>query len=221
MPRENIMLNETLPPQLETALHRLYANPDPGAVTRAQEALAHALERTLAGDRLTLYYDRIPDTPIGPVYFAANDKGIVSVDFGVSETQFFAQIQKNFGTTPEYAPERLTQHASRLKEYLQGKSTTLDLPFDIHGLTPFQQQVLHAALQIPRGQVYTYADIARKIGNPKAVRAVGQALGRNPVPIVIPCHRVVAANGKLGGYSGGGGLATKRKLLVLEGALMA
>ncbi|HNB52747.1 MAG TPA: methylated-DNA--[protein]-cysteine S-methyltransferase [Anaerolineales bacterium] len=209
-------MHEPLPPQLETALHRLYANPDPVAVTHAQNALAH----TLAGARLTLYYDRIPDTPIGTVYLVANERGLVSVDFGVSEAQFFAQIQKNFGVTPEYAPELLSHHASRIQDYLLGKRTTLDLPYDISSLTPFQQQVLHAALQIPRGQVYTYADIARKIGNPNAVRAVGQALGRNPVPIVIPCHRVVAANG-MGGYSGGGGLATKRKLLVLEGALMA
>jgi O-6-methylguanine DNA methyltransferase len=212
----NIM-NEPLPPQLETALQRLYAHPDPVAVTRAQNALAH----TLAGARLTLYYDRLPDTPIGPVYFAAHERGLVSVDFGVTEAQFIAQIQKNFGVTPIRAPEKLTQYALRITEYLTGRQTTLSLPFDIHHLTPFQQQVLLAALQIPRGQVYTYADIARKIGNPKAVRAVGQALGRNPIPIVIPCHRVVAANGKLGGYSGGGGLATKRKLLVLEGALMA
>ncbi len=215
------MLNETIPPQLETALHRLYANPDPVAVAHAQEALMRTLEHALAGDRLTLYYDRIPDTPIGPVYFAANERGLVSVDFGVPEAQFLTQIQKNFGVTPIRAPEKLTQYAIRITEYLTGRQTTLPLPFDIHHLTPFQQQVLLAALQIPRGQVYTYADIARKIGNPKAVRAVGQALGRNPVPIVIPCHRVVAANGKLGGYSGGGGLATKRKLLVLEGALMA
>lgn len=210
-------MNEILPSPLETALQRLYANPDPVAETRAQTALS----RALAGARLNLYYDRIPDTPIGTVYLVANERGLVSVDFGVPEAEFFAQIQKNFGVTPEFAPELLTYHASRIKEYLQGKRTTLDLPYDISSLTPFQQQVLHAALQIPRGQVYTYADIARKIGNPKAVRAVGQALGRNPVPIVIPCHRVVAANGKLGGYSGGGGLATKRKLLVMEGALMA
>lgn len=211
------MMNETLPPQLETALHRLFAHPDLVAEIRAQTALS----RALAGERLTLYYDRIPDTPIGPVYFAANERGLVSVDFGVSEAQFIAQIQKNFGVTPTYAPENVTQYAIRLTEYLTGQQTTLSLPFDISALTPFQQQVLHAALQIPRGQVYTYADIARQIGNPKAVRAVGQALGRNPVPLVIPCHRVVAANGKLGGYSGGGGLATKRKLLVLEGAMMA
>ena len=80
MPRENIMLNEALPPQLETALQRLYASPDPLTVTRAQEKLTLAL----AGVHLTLYYDRIPDTPIGPVYFVANDKGIVSEDFGIT-----------------------------------------------------------------------------------------------------------------------------------------
>lgn len=211
------MMNETLPPQLETALQRLYASPDPVAVARAQKKLAQAL----AGARLVLYYDRIPDTPIGPVYFAANEHGLVSVDFGIPETQFLTQIQKNFGIAPLYAPEKLQNYQLPITNYLHGTRAPLNLPYDIHHLTPFQQQVLRAALQIPRGQVYTYADIARKIGNPKAVRAVGQALGRNPVPIVIPCHRVVAANGKLGGYSGGGGLATKRKLLVLEGALMA
>ncbi|GAB4580196.1 MAG: hypothetical protein Fur0022_29350 [Anaerolineales bacterium] len=211
-------MKEPLPPHLETALQRLYASPDPAAVARAQ---AH-LTRFLAGNQtLTLFYTILPDTPIGPVYLAANDKGLVSVDFGIPETQFLTATEKNFGVSPLYAPEKLTHHASRLMQYLLGKITSLDIPFDIHTLTPFQQQVLLAALQIPRGQVYTYADIARKIGKPKAVRAVGQALGRNPVPIVIPCHRVVAANGKLGGYSGGGGLATKRKLLVLEGVMMA
>lgn len=208
---------ETLPPQLETALHRLYASPNQSTVARAQANLA----ATLAGHRNPLYYDRLPNTPIGPVYVVANDKGVVSVDFGITETQFLAHTEINFGQRPTYAPEKLSNINSQLSNYLTNQQTNLSLPFDISSLTPFQQQVLLAALQIPRGQVYTYADLARKIGNPNAVRAVGQALGRNPVPIIIPCHRVIAANGKLGGYSGGGGLATKRKLLVLEGALMA
>ena len=212
------MENEMITPQLEYALNRLYASPDPAAVARAQEKLT----RVLAGELTApLYYDLIPDTPIGPVYLAANDKGLVSVDFGVTKAQFFASLQKNFGVIPTYAPEKLSNIQYQISNYLTNRQTNLSIPFDISSLTPFQQQVLLAALQIPRGQVYTYADIARKIGNPKAVRAVGQALGRNPVPIVIPCHRVIAANGKLGGYSGGGGLATKRKLLVLEGAMMA
>lgn len=212
------MIEETLPPQLEYALDRLYATPNPDTIARAQEKLA----QTLAAHRTqTLFYTVIPDSPIGRVYLAANDKGVVSVDFGVPENQFLAQIQKKFGVSPQYAPEKLESCQTEIDHYLHGERTTLELPYDIDHLTPFQRQVLLATTQIPRGQVYTYADIARKIGNPKAVRAVGQALGRNPVPIVIPCHRVIAADGRLGGYSGGGGQATKRKLLVLEGALMA
>ena len=88
---------------------------------------------------------------------------------------------------------------------------------DLSAITDFQRQVLLAACQIPRGQVVTYTDIARRIGRPKAARAVGQALSRNPVPIVVPCHRVLAADGSLRGYTGGGGLHTKRQLLTLEG----
>ena len=212
------MMNEKLPPQLEYALNRLYANLDPAAVACAQEKLSLTLAEEYTAP---LYYDLIPDTPIGPVYIAANDKGLVSVDFGISHDEFLGLIEKHHGQRPTRASEKLSHLKSQISDYLNGRVTKLSIPFDISSLTPFQQQVLLAALQIPRGQVYTYADIARKIGNPKAVRAVGQALRRNPVPIVIPCHRVIAANGQLGGYSGGGGLATKRKLLMLEGAMMA
>jgi methylated-DNA-[protein]-cysteine S-methyltransferase len=103
-------------------------------------------------------------------------------------------------------------------EYLSGRRTAFDVPVDLSRMTAFQQEVLAAACQIPRGQVRTYSDLARQIGRPKAARAVGQALGSNPVPIVVPCHRVLAADGSLRGYSGGGGIATKARLLRLEGA---
>jgi O-6-methylguanine DNA methyltransferase len=212
------MNDEKPAPPLECARDRLCASPDRAAGGRARETLCGA---GAGVGTAPLYSDRIPDTPIGPVYFAANDKGLIDVDFAIPEKQFISRIEKQFGIPPTHAPEKLAEISAQLSDYLTNKRTQLSLPFDISSLTPFQQQVLHAALQIPRGQVTTYTDIARKIGNPKAVRAVGQALGRNPVPIVIPCHRVIAANGKLGGYSGGGGLATKRKLLVLEGAMMA
>jgi O-6-methylguanine DNA methyltransferase len=85
-------------------------------------------------------------------------------------------------------------------------------------LTPFQREVLSTACRISRGQVWTYQQVAEAMGRPKSSRPVGQALARNPVPIVIPCHRVVASDGSLGGYSGGSGLAAKRWLLRLEGA---
>lgn len=88
---------------------------------------------------------------------------------------------------------------------------------DLTSLTDFQRRVLLTTQQVPRGKVTTYGEIACQIGQPRASQAVGQALGRNPVPLVIPCHRVLASDGSLGGYSGGGGVKTKAQLLQLEG----
>jgi methylated-DNA-[protein]-cysteine S-methyltransferase len=106
----------------------------------------------------------------------------------------------------------------QVKEYLEGQRTKFDLPLDMSALSEFQRRVLTIALKIPRGQYLTYGDVAKAIGKPQASRAVGQALGHNPVPIVIPCHRVLGSDGSLHGYSGGGGLQTKAWLLQLEGA---
>jgi methylated-DNA-[protein]-cysteine S-methyltransferase len=105
----------------------------------------------------------------------------------------------------------------QLGEYFAGQRESFNVPVDLSRSTDFQQQVLRAAARVPRGGLATYAEIARHIGKPRASRAVGQALARNPVPIVIPCHRVVAADGSLTGYSGRGGIRTKAQLLVLEG----
>ena len=105
--------------------------------------------------------------------------------------------------------------AQQLHEYLAGTRTSFDLPIAMRG-TPFEMLVWNALLNIPYGGTETYGGLARRIGKPFAARAVGAANGRNPIPIVVPCHRVVAAGGKLGGY--GGGLALKRRLLALEGA---
>jgi methylated-DNA-[protein]-cysteine S-methyltransferase len=107
--------------------------------------------------------------------------------------------------------------ARQLKAYLSGKPVRFGGRLDLSFGTPFQQKVWRAMLAIPRGQTRSYAWIAKKIGKPKAVRAVGAACGANPVPIVVPCHRVVASDGSLGGF--GGGLALKKQLLKLEGAL--
>lgn len=104
--------------------------------------------------------------------------------------------------------------ARQLEEYLAGNRTEFRFPIVTQG-TEFQQRVWHELERIPYGKTVTYGELARRIGHPKAFRAVGTANGRNPIPIVIPCHRVVAAGGKLGGY--GGGLNLKRRLLELEG----
>ncbi len=119
----------------------------------------------------------------------------------------------------EHSPEALAPIAGQLRDYFEGSRASFDVPLDLSRVTPFQLSVLQAVRTIPAGTVWTYGQMARAIGKPQASRAVGQALGRNPVPVVIPCHRVIAGDGSLGGYSGGGGLASKRLLLDLEGAL--
>jgi methylated-DNA-[protein]-cysteine S-methyltransferase len=110
----------------------------------------------------------------------------------------------------------LTRAASQLREYFAGRRQRFDLPLAAQG-TPFQQAVWQALAAIPWGALRSYADIARAIDKPSAVRAVGAANGRNPLPIVVPCHRVIGSNGALTGFAGG--LETKRQLLELEGSL--
>jgi methylated-DNA-[protein]-cysteine S-methyltransferase len=110
-----------------------------------------------------------------------------------------------------FAPHR--DATRQLLEYLDGKRTAFELPLDLRG-TPFQRAVWQALLDIPYGQTRSYGDVASALGQPGAMRAVGSANGANPVPLIVPCHRVIAAGGKLGGY--GGGLDLKRRLLAME-----
>lgn len=112
-----------------------------------------------------------------------------------------------------YNDELNKQYIKELREYLEGIRTTFDMQLDVSG-TEFQKQVWDQLREIPYGQLSSYSEIANKINRPKAVRAVGTAIGRNPVSIIVPCHRVLAKNGTLGGYRGG--LAMKQELLNLE-----
>ncbi len=156
-------------------------------------------------------------SPLGPLYIAASEHGLCSVGFGVRQADFLGGLDPLART--EQSQPALMPIAEQLQAYFAGARTSFDLPLDLSQLTPFQLSVLQAACRIPPGTVWTYGQVAQAIDKPRASRAVGQALGRNPVPIVIPCHRVVASDGSLGGYSGGGGLDSKRLLLHLEGAL--
>ena len=117
---------------------------------------------------------------------------------------------------PEFAPPKLTREARELENYFSGRIKRFGLPLDMRLVTSqFQQRVLEATADIPFGEVASYSDIAQRIGQPAARRAVGGALGRNPVAIVVPCHRVIASDGSIGGYTGG--LDIKRKLMQIEG----
>jgi methylated-DNA-[protein]-cysteine S-methyltransferase len=191
------------------------------AVGTPPEAAVAASRRQVQGwfDRTApLYVWDVVASPLGPLYVAARDGRLHSVDFGVSEAGFIATL--DLRARIERDPEALAHIVAQLRAYFGDAQFQFDLPLDLDQLTPFQQLVLNTVRRIPVGAMWTYGQVAREIGKPKASRAVGQALGRNPVPIVIPCHRVIAGDGRLGGYSGGGGLASKRLLLQLEGALL-
>jgi methylated-DNA-[protein]-cysteine S-methyltransferase len=114
----------------------------------------------------------------------------------------------------EVAPQIMEETVTQLNEYFAGKRTEFDLPLELEG-TEFQREVWTSLAEIPYGKTISYAELAMMVGRPSAFRAVGQANGANPIPIVLPCHRVVASGGGIGGY--GGGLAMKRQLLSLEG----
>jgi methylated-DNA-[protein]-cysteine S-methyltransferase len=158
-------------------------------------------------------------SPIGPLFVAASDRGVVRVGFRCSERSFVGELQRRLRRRPVRSIERLAPVTAELDAYFAGRRRALELPVDLRDLTQFQRRVLMAARGVPAGSVVSYGEIARRIGIRKASRAVGQALGRNPVPIVIPCHRIVREGGDLGGYTGG--LDVKRTLLRIEGVAVA
>lgn len=202
--------------QIEKTLNSLFRNsPGENMITKAERNLLVSLAK--AKENAILYGQLVHPTT-ATLLMAMRNTRVVAIDFGVNEDDFVTRIEKQFDAPVYFGPDETRTALDQIQAYLDGQRTDFDLPTDISILTDFQQQVLHATQQIPRGRIATYMDIARKIGNPKAVRAVGQALGRNPIPIVIPCHRVIASDGSLGGYSGGGGLETKARLLQLESA---
>jgi len=158
----------------------------------------------------TLYYSRF-DSMAGSLIVGVSAKGLVVLEFDRGNFP-----RKSTGVTWRESTEATRKYVRELKEYFAGRRREFDFPLDLRG-TPFQVRCWRALLEIPYGETRTYADIARAVGRPQAFRAVGMANNRNPVAIVVPCHRVIASDGTLCGY--GGGLDLKRKLLELEGAV--
>lgn len=186
-----------------------------GAATAPRRRAARVSTHPARGADV-VYYGSVA-TPIGPVLAAIGERGLVGVSLRPSARAFSAELQQRHGTRVVRADERLATLDRELAGYFRDPRRRFDVAVDLRQVSAFQRRVLTAARRIPAGRVVTYGEIARRIGQPRASRAVGQALGHNPIPIVIPCHRVVAGGGGLGGYIGGA--ATKRKLLALEGAL--
>ncbi len=159
----------------------------------------------------------IKATPLGEVFAALSPRGLVTVDFGVSRTSFESAVRKQMKSEIEYAPKQVDDAVHQIKEYLISKRREFDLTIDWSVLSSdFQRAALRAVFSIPYGETRTYADIAAQIGHPQAFRAVGRANATNPMPLVIPCHRVIGTDGKLHGYGGKGGLKTKAWLLKME-----
>jgi len=183
-------------------------------------ALGEARERLLAKAKkeglTTIGYD-VLGSPLGPLWVAIGPKGVTTIHYGdePSESELRRLVRVyGPGVVPDH--KRSSALARELDQYFNGKRHEFDIDVDLSGLTPFQTRVLAATAKIPFGTVSTYGQIARRAGNEKASRAAGGALNHNPIPIVVPCHRVVGSNGALVGYAGG--LDVKRRLLAIEGA---
>lgn len=161
------------------------------------------------------------DTEVGCCGVAWSARGIAGVQLPEgSDLAMRARMLRRFpGARETTPPAEVRQAIEAMGALLRGESSELrSFPLDLDGIAPFEQRVYEVARTIPPGTTLSYGEIARRLGAPGAARDVGQALGRNPFPIVVPCHRVVAAGGKLGGFSARGGATTKRRLLSVERA---
>ena len=152
------------------------------------------------------------DSPLGPMIVAATERGLAGLWF---EGQRHLPDSGGWPHVPGHPV--LREAVAQLSDYFAGRRSQFDLPLDLQGGTAFQQSVWQALLAIPSGRTTSYGDLSQRVGRPSAVRAVGAAVGRNPVSIVVPCHRVLGRDGSLTGYAGG--LERKSALLGLEGAI--
>ena len=160
-----------------------------------------------------IYYSSFDSPILEKVFVASTERGVCMVDFLKSEKAFLKRLKKRFPGEIIRDDRKNKNVLNQLKKYLKGDLKRFDCKTDFKG-TPFQERVWSALAKIPYGQTRSYKEIARSIGYPKASRAVGNANGRNSMPLIIPCHRVIENNGGLGGF--GHGVKTKRRLLNLE-----
>lgn len=171
---------------------------------------------------LTTTYQLSPDLPT--ITLVAKDGKLLALDWFTDKTEkILTKLTKQANTLPQSDlaehladpnAQLLANTITQLDDYFHGKRQHFDIPLDLSMGTPFQQKVWQALLQIPYGQTISYAELARRIGQPTAYRAVANANGKNPISLIVPCHRVIASDGGLGGYTGGIGI--KKALLALE-----
>jgi len=174
-------------------------------------------EAAVRADLLQAAYD-IVDSPVGALFVAATDRGLLRISFDQETDEQVQRLATLVGPKVLRARRQVDPVRRQLDEYFEGRRRRFDVPLDLRGLTPFSERVLGELARVPFGETSTYARLAARSGNPRAARAVGAIMNRNPVPIVLPCHRVVGSNGGLVGYAGG--LERKERLLRLEGVLL-
>lgn len=154
---------------------------------------------------------------LGVVWAACSPSGLVATEFGVTRRRFASRVRKLTNCEPALGYQQMTAVVHEHKDYVEGRRRIFSMPIDWSFLSSdFQRRALHEVLRIPYGETLTYAQVASRIGQPRSARAVGRANATNPIPLVIPCHRVVGSNGTLRGYGGKGGLRTKAWLLEME-----
>jgi methylated-DNA-[protein]-cysteine S-methyltransferase len=196
---------------LDAELVKSVPGPDEATAARLRARLAELAQR----DGLLDVAYRTVDSPVGPLLLAATEQGLVRVAFGVEgHEDVLAELAGVVSPRILAAPARLDPVARELDEYFTGRRRAFDVPLDFRLSKGFRREVLRHLAEIPYGHTESYAEVAAASGSPKAVRAVGTACATNPLPLVVPCHRVVRSDGTSGRYRGGE--AAKLTLLTLE-----
>jgi methylated-DNA-[protein]-cysteine S-methyltransferase len=174
-------------------------------------------EAAAAGGLLDVAFD-VLETDIGTLLVGVSDHGLCRIHFDPVPERDVEELARTFGPRVLRASKPVDRARIELDQYLAGKRRVFDLDVDVRFVPEYHKRVLHELVRVGYGETTTYGTLAARTGNPRAARAIGTVMNRNPIPIVLPCHRVVGANGSLTGY--GGGLERKEHLLRLEGAIL-
>jgi len=171
-----------------------------------------------AADLLDVAFDVIEDTPVGPLLVGVSDRGVCRISFDAEPEHHLEVLARQFGPRVLRSSKPVERVRRELDEYFAGRRRHFDVVPDVRFLPEYNRVVLEELARVEYGTTTTYGTLAAQTGNPRAARAVGTVMNRNPIPIVLPCHRVIGASGSLTGYAGG--LDRKEQLLRLEGAIL-
>lgn len=182
-------------------------------------ALDERFRATAAAEGLLDVAYGLVDSPLGTLLVATTDRGVCRISYDADPEREEERLARGHGVRVLRSPRAVDEVRRQLDDYFEGRRREFDLGVDLRAVAGFHHEVLTELARVPYGELTTYGALAARSGHPKAARAVGTAMNRNPIAIVLPCHRVVGSTGKLVGYAGG--LERKEQLLRLEGALIA